>query len=245
MVSPRYFVSGKARGGSGLYAHLYFAHQEELSKFIWSAWAQDCMKWSPQVCLPSQFEFQELKKAGTRPFTKPQEIGMIWLIICGTVIGLLFIYLAILGDNRYGPGVWYCIYKLSGVVKERFKCSLTILLCNLRSYVTIWTLDNLSIYVSITVMNIIFLVKQNRVSPHSPRMAILRKINPADIIKLGTKQLKHDSCKIHTPALHEENVHTYHSVTCWMVHVCIQNFLSAALLVVLIVWFVTIATSEK
>ena len=81
-VSPWYFVSGKARGGSRLYAHLYFAHQKELSKFIWSAWAQDCMKWSPQVCLPSQFEFPELKKARTRPFTKPQEIGMIWLIIC-------------------------------------------------------------------------------------------------------------------------------------------------------------------
>ena len=158
--------------------------------------------------------------------------------LCGTVTGLLFIYLAILGDNRYGPGVRYYIYKLSGVVKERFKCSLTILLCNLRSHVTIWTVDNLPMYVSITVMNIIFLAKQNRVSPHSPRMAILRKINPTDIIKLGTKQLKHDSSKIHTPALHEENVHTYHSVTCWMV-------LSAELLVVLIVWFVTIATSEN
>ena len=26
--------------------------------------------------------------------------------LCGTVTGLLFIYLAILGDSRYGPGVW-------------------------------------------------------------------------------------------------------------------------------------------
>ena len=174
MVSPWYFVSGKARGGSGLYTHLYFAHQEELSKFIWSAWAQDCMQWSPQVCLPSQFEFQELKKTGTRPFTKPQEIGMIWLIISAAqwLDCYLFIYLAILGDSRYGPGVWY---KLSGVVKERFKCSLTILLCNLRSHVTIWTLDNQPMYVSITVINILFLVKKNRVQPHSPRMAIVRK----------------------------------------------------------------------
>ena len=97
--------------------------------------------------------------------------------LCGTVTRLLFIYLAILGDNRYEPGVWYYIYKLSGVVKERFKCSLTILLCNLRSHVTIWTLDNLPMYVSITVMNIIFLVKQNRVSPHSPRFGNPQKKN--------------------------------------------------------------------
>ena len=94
-----------------MYAYLYFAHQGELSEFIWSAWAQYCMKWSPQVCLPSQFEFLELKKTGTRPFTAGDWDDMV-NNLCGTVTGLLFIYLAILGDNRYGPGVWYYIYKL-------------------------------------------------------------------------------------------------------------------------------------
>ena len=32
-----------------------------------------------------------------------------------------------------------------------------------------------------TAINIVILVEQKRVSPHSPRMAILRKIHPIDI----------------------------------------------------------------
>ena len=82
-----------------------------------------------------------------------------------------------------------------------------------------------------TAINIVILVEPKRVSPHSPRMAILRKIRPIDIIKLGKAQLKHDSSMIHICALHEENEHIYHSDIEWYM----DGFLSNALYSVLIV----------